>query len=383
MKQKRMKQSNLTQNCEAETEVIRTTIVHNNIEKENKEIKSKHLEQQNNLALSPRQEVLNNEINNNLEVTGKCLTTPRNNDNRSIIPNLNNNSRQNNKSPYFNDSKNWDGFIWAITRLQQFPLRFPLILATGINTGSVTSRTENRILTPTQYRNKNRAVCDSSTQTEQIEFNKRSEAAENTNNNQKYISEKLTNLELNYDNRNRKERKSRSDDRSVDEKPKWSANRPPTRYMKQIFNMAKLDDFLGKKATAPILDLSKTEEFRRLLEKVPDFKIKSEQVHMESINIKDKKFKFKSEKNDVKDMKEPGCPIDWKMLTMIRPKSKLEENYFSRLVELNKLENKTRAFEKRQFVQDLQIRKLKNKAGVVEMRIVTCVDCGEDFCNGI
>ncbi|RZC39875.1 WRKY transcription factor protein 1 [Asbolus verrucosus] len=583
IKQKRMKQSNLVENCEAETEVIRPTIIHNNIEKEDNEIKSKNLEQQNNLTLSPKQEVLNNEVNNNLEVTGKCLTTPRNNDNRSITPNLNNNSRQNNKSPcsfQILTTPRTEMALVLQTPLETLqnmqyavlmpslgnntpsavPIAIPLTLATDINTGSVTSRTENRILTPTQYRNKNRAVCDSSTQTEQIEFNNRSEAAENTNNNQKYIREKLTNLELNYDNRNRKERRSRSDDRSVDEKPKWGANRPPTRYMKQsekdpfyqrrkmrqktrdyknssdesqtgsprtyrkknyiekrhtralwrkndhffarnirmyqteivplesdkeqiyyrqkcecccrcgcqkrsetkteilkiehtsprdrlpdcnenvenaayiidkltslhnglvlkqeqwersprtpIFNMAKLDDFLGKKKeTAPILDLSKTvatnqEEFRRLLEKVPDFKIKSEKVHMESIKIKDKKFKFKSGKKDVKVMKEPytfldplpremknlkitelaAVPIDWKMLTTIRPKSKLEENYFSRLVELKKLENKTRAFEKRQFVQDPQIRKLKNKAGVVEMRIITCVDCGEDFCNGI
>ena len=122
--------------------------------------------------------------------------------------------------------------------------------------------------------------------------------------------------------------------------------------------MAKLDDFLGKKKeTAPILDLSKTvanshEEFRRLLEKVPDFKIKAEKVQMESIKIKDKKFKFKSGKKDVKAMKEPytfldplpremknlkiselaAVPIDWKMLTTIRPKSKVEESYFSRYI---------------------------------------------------
>lgn len=120
--------------------------------------------------------------------------------------------------------------------------------------------------------------------------------------------------------------------------------------------MAKLDDFLGKKKeTAPILDLSKTvannqDDFKRLLEKVPDFKIKPEKVQMENIKIKDKKFKFKSGKKDIKVMKEPytfldplpreiknlkihelaAVPIDWKMLTTVRPKSKIEESYFSR-----------------------------------------------------
>ena len=54
-----------------------------------------------------------------------------------------------------------------------------------------------------------------------------------------------------------------------------------------------------------------------------------------------------------------------------------------RLVELKKLENKTRTFEKRQYALDPQIRKLKNKSGVIELRVASCVDCGEDFCNGI
>lgn len=120
--------------------------------------------------------------------------------------------------------------------------------------------------------------------------------------------------------------------------------------------MAKLDDFLGKKKeTAPILDLSKSvannqEEFKRLFEKVPDFKIKAEKVQIESIKVRDKKFRFKSGKKDVKAMKEQftfldplpkemrnlkiselaAVPIDWKMLTTVRPKTKIEESYFSR-----------------------------------------------------
>ncbi|KAF7271196.1 hypothetical protein GWI33_015902 [Rhynchophorus ferrugineus] len=172
--------------------------------------------------------------------------------------------------------------------------------------------------------------------------------------------------------------------------------------------MAKLDDFLSKKKeTAPILDLSKAscsskDEFRRLLEKVPDFKIKPEKVVVESVKIREKRFLFKSGKKDLKRMKEPyqfmnplplemqslkindlaGVTIDWRMLTTLRPKSKMEENYFSRLVELGKMEIKSRAAEKRQFQLDPQTRKIKNKSGVVEMRVVSCTECGEDFCNG-
>lgn len=120
--------------------------------------------------------------------------------------------------------------------------------------------------------------------------------------------------------------------------------------------MAKLDDFLSKKKeTAPILDLSKAvvstkEDFKKLLEKVPDYKIKSEKVRPDDVKIKDKNFKFKTGKKDLKAMKEPylfmdpvpnemrnlkiidltTVPIDWHMLTTLRPKNKLDEEYFSK-----------------------------------------------------
>lgn len=125
--------------------------------------------------------------------------------------------------------------------------------------------------------------------------------------------------------------------------------------------MAKVDDFLGKKKeVAPILDLSKStaktaEEFRKLLDKVPDFKLKSERVRGEDIKIKDKHFKFKTGKKDYKSMKEPylypnpipnemrslklkelvSISIDWKMLTTLRPKNKIDEEFFSRWAVLN------------------------------------------------
>ncbi|XP_060535135.1 uncharacterized protein LOC132707339 [Cylas formicarius] len=172
--------------------------------------------------------------------------------------------------------------------------------------------------------------------------------------------------------------------------------------------MAKLDDFLGKKKeAAPILDLSKTvvgssEEFRRLLEKVPDFKIKPEKPSTEAVKLRDKGWRFKSGKKDLKRSREAyafanplpvemqglrlddlsAVTIDWKMLTTERPKTKTEENYFSRLVELGKSQRRTRAQEKRQLQMDPQVRRIKNKSGVLEMRVVSCAECGEDFCNG-
>lgn len=120
--------------------------------------------------------------------------------------------------------------------------------------------------------------------------------------------------------------------------------------------MAKLDDFLSKKKeSVTILDLSKAvanskEEFRRLYDKVPDFKIKPEKVRVEDLKLRDKKFKFKTGKKDFKFTKEvytfldplpqemknlnindlANVSIDWKMLTTQRPKSKVEEDFFSR-----------------------------------------------------
>ena len=117
-----------------------------------------------------------------------------------------------------------------------------------------------------------------------------------------------------------------------------------------------MDDFLGKKKeAAPILDLSKVtahskEELRKILDKVPDLKMKPEKVRPEDIKIREKNFKFKTGKKDLKAANEPftfanpiplemrslkledlvSVPIDWRMLTTLRPKTKLEEAYFTR-----------------------------------------------------
>lgn len=100
------------------------------------------------------------------------------------------------------------------------PIAVPITLP--IENGTISSnRTENRILTPTPYKLKK--LVDSSTQTDLQEF-KFDSAKE------KQLKDKLNSLELNYDSRGRKERRSRE---SVDERPKWGANRPPTRYLKQ------------------------------------------------------------------------------------------------------------------------------------------------------
>lgn len=155
--------------------------------------------------------------------------------------------------------------------------------------------------------------------------------------------------------------------------------------------MSKLDDLLGKKKEiVPVLDISKTivhtkEEYKRLSEKVPDYKMRpikvshesfselkscshhmarllfhSVKVRTEDIKIKEqesglftipkKEFKYLIRHNGEREksyvyldpvpvemrsiviMELCTVPIDWKMLTTLRPKTKIEEEYYSKFV---------------------------------------------------
>lgn len=77
-----------------------------------------------------------------------------------------------------------------------------------------------------------------------------------------------------------------------------------------------------------------------------------------------------------------AVPIDWKMLTTLRPKLKTDEDYFDRLIEMGKLQIKTEALDKKVNAPVNTMRKFKNKAGVIETRITTCAECSEEFCLG-
>lgn len=77
-----------------------------------------------------------------------------------------------------------------------------------------------------------------------------------------------------------------------------------------------------------------------------------------------------------------AVPIDWKMLTTLRPKLKTDEDYFDRLIEMGKLQIKTEGMDKKVNAPVNTLRKFKNKAGVIETRISTCPECSEEFCFG-
>ncbi|XP_043790030.1 uncharacterized protein LOC122713533 [Apis laboriosa] len=168
-----------------------------------------------------------------------------------------------------------------------------------------------------------------------------------------------------------------------------------------------LDDLLkeDKKDANLLPDLSKAicnsqEEFRRLLENCPEFKIKPEKVKKEDAKVRDKEFSWKPTKKELKafgkewnygnpippDMKDLNLhelqqvAIDWRMLTSIRSKNRQDEEMFSRLVEMGKLEAKTIAKEQRSIISP--IRRTKNRAGMIESSVKICSECGEEYCLG-
>uniref|UniRef100_A0A182QJK0 Uncharacterized protein n=1 Tax=Anopheles farauti TaxID=69004 RepID=A0A182QJK0_9DIPT len=176
-----------------------------------------------------------------------------------------------------------------------------------------------------------------------------------------------------------------------------------------------MDDIFGKKKeVVPILDLSKStattrEEFKRMIEKVPDYKMRPIKVRSDEIRFKEKEYGFKMLKKELRMLMKnsgerdklyaymdpiPGemrnlvimelcsVPIDWKMLTSQRPKTKVEEDYFSKLVELGKLQIKTIQRDKRENLLASSLRKVKNRSGIIESRVFTCNECMEEFCNG-
>ncbi|XP_071744411.1 uncharacterized protein [Lepeophtheirus salmonis] len=81
--------------------------------------------------------------------------------------------------------------------------------------------------------------------------------------------------------------------------------------------------------------------------------------------------------------------INWKMLTLARPKTKTDEEIFSRLVQLDKWRLQTRAREQEQdlarggknpFIVVKQ--PSSSKGGVTETSIKVCSECAEEFCSG-
>lgn len=107
------------------------------------------------------------------------------------------------------------GMQFAVLMPNGLPQALPLAIPIAME--NTNERTQNRLLTPTQYRN-NKQFCDSSTQTDSFDCNQ-NEAPD--------VAEKLSTLDIN-DNRNKKLK-----ERKEVERPKWGVNKPQMRYLKQ------------------------------------------------------------------------------------------------------------------------------------------------------
>ncbi|CAG9770712.1 unnamed protein product [Ceutorhynchus assimilis] len=190
------------------------------------------------ISLTPKKDNITKEINNNLSEPPEIMPNPsvspsksttslhssviNNNQERSLTPIMQ--SPRNNQFTYF-----FQPTLDTLQNIQyavlipsaQYPVALPV---SEINSVLNSARTENRILTPTRYRN-NVSKCDSSTQTDSL-----NSARSSSETGEKYLRDKMSNMDLSYENK-RRDRRSRSE--SMDERPKWGVNRPPTRYMKQ------------------------------------------------------------------------------------------------------------------------------------------------------
>ncbi|XP_057365658.1 uncharacterized protein LOC130686555 [Daphnia carinata] len=210
----------------------------------------------------------------------------------------------------------------------------------------------------------------------------------------------------------------------------------------------RLEDLLAPRAEAmQALDLSTArprtkQEFEKLLAHIPEFRIKPEKVRPEEIIIgEDYSFTCRKETQKSKSPhrqyartggardKSPqktgrivagihpisvNCghsypdpipvamqsvrildlatvEINWKMLTVARPTSKQDDEFFTKLVELEKLRLKTRregGIRTRRisgFVSGLSVRRIirTNRSGVTEIRLPACLQCGFELCDSV
>lgn len=155
-------------------------------------------------------ENFNNDVNNNSETNAIKPVSPR------II--------KNNDTASNNDSSSPNSPVTNNLPTPTFPNNLAFIVPTPYDN---LQHIQYAILIPQNIPvnfSINKSYTNSSTQTEDYT----NSCCENQ---EKSITEKFSNIDLSYEPRNRKERRSRS--QSLEERPKWGANKPPARYVKQ------------------------------------------------------------------------------------------------------------------------------------------------------
>ncbi|CAL8096797.1 unnamed protein product [Orchesella dallaii] len=196
--------------------------------------------------------------------------------------------------------------------------------------------------------------------------------------------------------------------------------------------MAKLDDIFSASMKQPrkLLDLSNVkiesdDAFFKYMDKLPDLKLRPENVEPEDIQIltdfsfttssKDQQYGSTTTSSGQKTKKcTYGDPmpqsmsstrledlwtldIHWKMLTSDRPPNRLEEYYFERLVDLGRFSLTARKLEQATlkaimssvigtpattYLIALGFVTTRSKRGAMETRLKVCKKCGLELCTG-
>ncbi|CAB4064436.1 unnamed protein product [Lepeophtheirus salmonis] len=162
----------------------------------------------------------------------------------------------------------------------------------------------------------------------------------------------------------------------------------------------KLDDILNKQKAPPQildlvnLDIQTEEEYQAIIEKIPDYKIRPEKpqdvqhtLALEKEMINDANLLFSDESR--RSVGKKTIPENAVSFRGPLPKTKTDEEIFSRLVQLDKWRLQTRAREQEQdlarggknpFIVVKQ--PSSSKGGVTETSIKVCSECAEEFCSG-
>ncbi|KAF2366066.1 hypothetical protein FHG87_003186 [Trinorchestia longiramus] len=166
----------------------------------------------------------------------------------------------------------------------------------------------------------------------------------------------------------------------------------------------KLDDLLNeKKGPAPVLDLLRTNlssraDFESVLSKVPEYKVRPEKVREEEVTgegeggwryhggAREEPFPYADalpgpmrglNMNDFYQV-----DIDWRMLTTARPKSRLEEEVFSRYVEMGRLQLARQRREEGKPQSWRSVKVMPGRGAVLEVRMAICEECEDELCAG-
>ncbi|XP_042207348.1 uncharacterized protein LOC121856097 [Homarus americanus] len=171
----------------------------------------------------------------------------------------------------------------------------------------------------------------------------------------------------------------------------------------------KLEDMLTVvKAPAQALDLFRTkirsrEDFDKAFEKVPEYKIRPEKVRPGDVMGEGPGgWRHRGEESPQASYADPlphsmqgltmdefyQVDIDWRMLTTARPKTRCDEDIFSRYVEMGRLqlqrvrEEAERQAEGKDWTGRI-VKVVPGRGSLPETRLPTCKECGEELCDGL